>query len=56
VAFCDTGDAGHDLPRCAIAALEGIALDERGLQRVEFFALRQALDGRDLAPLNESGK
>ena len=33
VALGDAGDAGHDLPGRAIAALEGVALDEGGLQR-----------------------
>ena len=52
----DAGDAGHDLPGRAVAALEGVALDEGGLQRVQLFALRQALDGRDLAPLDEGSE
>ena len=56
VALVDAGDAGHDLPGRAIAALEGVALDEGGLQRMELLALGQALDGRDLAPLHEGGE
>src|SRR5437764_10497992 len=55
VALVDAGDAGHDLSGRAIAALEGIALDEGGLQRVELLALRQTLDGRDVAPLDKCG-
>src|SRR5216117_1159971 len=35
VALCDAGGAGHDLPGSAVAALERIALDEGGLQRME---------------------
>ena len=35
VALGDAGDAGHDLPRRAVAALEGVTLDEGRLQRVE---------------------
>src|SRR5687768_17218465 len=53
VALGDAGDAGHDLPGCAIAALERIALDEGGLQRVEPLALCQALDRSDLALLHQ---
>ena len=56
MALVDAGDAGHDLPGRAIAALEGVALDEGGLQRMELVALRQALDGRDLAPLHEGSE
>src|SRR5947208_7200605 len=56
MALCDAGDAGHELPRRAIAALETIALDECGLQRMEPLALSQALDGRDLAPVHEGRK
>jgi hypothetical protein len=50
------GDASHDLPGRAIAALESVALDEGSLQRVKLLALRQTLDGRDLAPLHEGGE
>ena len=56
MALVDAGDAGHDLPGRAIAALEGVALDEGGLQRMKLIALRQAFDGRDLAPLHERGE
>src|SRR3954469_1172970 len=55
VALVDAGDAGHDLPGRAIAALEGIALDKRGLQRVELLPVGEALDGRDLAGFHECG-
>src|SRR4051812_43979438 len=44
VALCDAGDAGHDLAGGAVAALEGVALDERRLQGMEPLALREALD------------
>src|SRR2546421_598057 len=53
VAFCDAGNAGHDLPRRAITALETIALDEGGLQRMKPLALSEALDGPDLTPVHE---
>jgi hypothetical protein len=56
MAFGDAGDAGHDLSGCSIATLEGVSLDEGGLQRVELLAFRQALDGRDLAPLHEGSE
>ena len=56
MALGDAGDAGHDLPGRAIAALEGVALDEGGLQGVELLALGQAFDGRDLAPFDEGGE
>src|SRR5437016_856888 len=56
VALGDTGGAGHDLPRRAITALERIALDERRLERMEFVALRETLDRRDLAAFDERGE
>src|SRR3954467_3491275 len=56
VALCYTGDAGHDLPGRAIAALESIPLDESGLQSVELVALRQPLDRRNLAPFDKGSE
>ena len=56
MALVDAGDAGHDLPRRAIAALEGVSLDEGGLQGVELLAVGQALDRRDLASFHQSGE
>ena len=56
MALGDAGDAGHDLPGRAIAALEGVALDEGGLQRMELLALGQAFDGRDLTTFDKSGE
>ena len=56
MALVDAGDAGHDLPGRAIAALERIALDEGGLQRVELVALGQAFDRRDLAAFHQGGE
>ena len=53
MALGDAGDAGHDLPRRAIAALEGVPFDECCLQRVELLALHQAFDRRDLATFRE---
>ena len=41
MALRDARDAGHDLPGSAIAALEGIALDECRLQRMEPLTLSQ---------------
>lgn len=35
VTLTNTGNGGHDLTRGAIAALEGIVLDERGLDYVQ---------------------
>jgi hypothetical protein len=56
VALGDAGNPGHDLPGRAVAALEGVALDEGGLQGMELLALGEALDGRDLAPVHEGGE
>ena len=53
MAFSDAGNARHDLPGGAIAALESVPLDEGGLQGVKLVALRQTFDGCDLAPLDE---
>src|SRR5688572_7259091 len=53
MAFGDAGNAGHDLPRRAIAALESVALDEGGLQRMELLAFGEPFDRRDLAPVDE---
>src|SRR5205823_1247627 len=41
MAFSDAGNARHDLPGGAIAALESVPLDEGGLQGVKLVALRQ---------------
>src|SRR5256885_7709658 len=56
VPLCDAGDAGHDLSGRAIAALEGVSLDESRLQWMQLLAVCQAFDRYDLAPLNESGE
>src|SRR4051812_9476019 len=50
-AFLDCADRRHNLPRCAIAALEGIVLDEGCLHRMQPVAFGQALDGGDVAAL-----
>ena len=42
VSLVDAGDAGYDLPGRAIAALEGVALDEGGLQGMELVSLGEA--------------
>src|SRR6266699_962089 len=56
MALRDARDARHDLPGCAIAALEGVTLDEGRLQGMKLLALRQTFDGRDRAPLLEGGE
>jgi hypothetical protein len=56
VALGNAGDAGHDLTGRAIAALEGVALDKGGLQRMKLLALRQAFNGLDLAPIDQRGE
>ena len=38
MAFADAGNGGHDLPRRAVAALEGVMFEEGGLDRMEFAA------------------
>jgi hypothetical protein len=45
-------DRGADLAGRAVAALERIVLDERGLNRVQLLAFRQAFDRRHLAANN----
>jgi hypothetical protein len=42
---------GDDLAQRAVAALEGIVLDEGRLQRVQRFPAGEALDGRDLGAI-----
>src|SRR5829696_4705480 len=56
MALGDASDTGHDLPRGAVAALEGVALDESRLQRMERVALSEALNRRDLAAFDEGGE
>src|SRR5262249_43687790 len=43
----DQAGGGTDLAGSAVAALEGVMLDEGLLQRVKRASLRQAFDGRD---------
>src|SRR5262245_3338727 len=50
-ALVEQRDRAHDLSRGAVAALERIVGDERGLHRVEFVAPGETLDGRDLGAL-----
>src|SRR5688572_3555416 len=52
----EKADRGADLPRSAVAALEGVVLDEGGLHGVELVALCEAFDGRDLAALQGGGE
>jgi hypothetical protein len=47
----DAGDGGADLARGAVTALEGVVLDEGGLDGRQLSALRDAFDGRDLRAL-----
>ena len=56
MALRDARDAGDDLTGSAIAALEGIALDEGRLQGMEPLALRQSLDGADLTPFGQGSE
>ena len=50
MAFADAGNGGHDLARRAVAALEGVMLEEGGLDRVEFgTGIGEPFDGRDRA-------
>src|SRR3954464_15837234 len=51
VALLEQLHRGHDLTGRAVAALEGVVLDERPLHRVKLAVRRQALDRRDLVPL-----
>ena len=56
VALLEQLDGGHDLPGRAVAALEGVVLDERLLHRVQLAVRREALDRRDLAALAGDGE
>src|ERR671932_2247712 len=51
VTFLDQRDGRDDLAGSAIAALQGVVLDETRLDRVQLATPCQALDGDDLAPL-----
>jgi hypothetical protein len=46
--FFDHSDAGHDLARRTITALESVVLDERQLERVKHAILLQSFDRCDL--------
>jgi hypothetical protein len=48
MSFRDTGNRRHDLSRRAIAALEGVLVDEGLLHRMQLAVLRKPLDGGDL--------
>ena len=54
--FLDAADAGQDLAGSAVAALEGVLVDERLLRRVQLISVREALDGGDLDPLQPYGE
>src|ERR671925_84850 len=49
-------DAGHDHPRRAEAALEGVTLPERLLQRMQLSVAREPFDRRDLAAVGLDGE
>jgi hypothetical protein len=46
--FAQQPRRGTDLPGRAVTALEGVALDEGGLERMQIGAVRKTLDGGDL--------
>src|SRR5438105_12557921 len=56
MALGDASDTGHDLPGGAIAALEGIALNESGLQRMKLLALRETFNRFDIPSLDQCGE
>src|SRR5689334_15081677 len=56
VAFLDQRHGGHDLTRRAVAALEGVVLDEGALHGMQLAARGQALDSGDLAALARDGQ
>src|SRR5690348_11771203 len=56
VAFLDTADTGHDLARGAEAALIGVLVYERLLQRMQLVAVSQSLDGGDLHTVQSDGQ
>ena len=47
MAFVDAGDRRHDLPGRAVAALEGVVIDEGLLHRMQLAVLRETFDRRD---------
>src|SRR2546423_3444269 len=50
VSFAQQRGGGAELPRRAVAALEGVVADEGGLQRAHVVRAREPLDGDDLSP------
>ena len=52
----DHPDRRAELAGRAVAALEGVVLDERGLQRVQLVAVGEPLDGRDLRAVVRDGE
>src|SRR5215470_912386 len=49
-------DRRADLPGRTVAALERVVFDKRSLQRMHVLAIRQSLDGDDLAVLMRDGE
>src|SRR5215831_7760086 len=56
VSFAEKGDAGTDLPRGAVAALESVVSDEGGLQRMETAVRTDSLDRGDLVAAVHDGE
>src|SRR5437588_2818677 len=56
VPFLEQRDRGADLSRRAVAALEAVVADERGLHRMELAIARQPFDGHDLLPTVHDGE
>lgn len=52
----DEGYGGADLAGSAVAALEGVVLDEGGLDGMEGVALSETFDGRDFGALGCDGE
>ena len=58
-ALADLGmhaDRRHDLTRRAVAALEGVVLEERSLNGMQFITPRKTFDGRNLPTLVHDGE
>lgn len=54
--FTNTGNAGHDLPRCAVATLEGIMIDKGLLHWMQVVAFRKSLDRGDIEIVDLHGE
>src|SRR6476469_2188381 len=56
VPFAEQRHGRADLSRRAVAALEAVVADERGLYRVKVLAVREPFDGDDLLPAVHHGE